>query len=109
MGFPHILTTANNTPQASVPVLADPTIHIGHVGRVIGPGSSDSAELDRLCPGCYQLDVGSVDLSHCGGPVFNERGQVIGVYQYLTTRNLSASLGVPIRVGRELMGVRASN
>jgi hypothetical protein len=48
-------------------------------------------------------------MSHCGGPVFNDRGEVIGMYQNLVTRDLSAALGVPIRVGRELMGVRASN
>ena len=109
MGFPAAVPATDAVPPASGAVLADPTIHIGHVGRVMGPGSGGSGDLDRLCPGCYQLDVGSIGMSHCGGPVFNDRGEVIGMYQNLVTRDLSAALGVPIRVGRELMGVRASN
>jgi S1-C subfamily serine protease len=108
MGFPRTVAAVNTDPQSAA-ILTDPTIHIGRVGRVMGAGSAGSDELDRFCPGCYQLDVGSVDLSNSGGPVINDSGEVIGLYQNLVTRNLSASLGVPIRVGRELMGVRASN
>jgi hypothetical protein len=109
MGFPSSGRGANNESQEPGSILADPTIHIGHVGRVIGSDAGDASELERICPGCYQLDIGVVGSSHSGGPVFNQRGEVIGLYQNLVTRDVSASLGVPIRVGRELMEIRASN
>lgn len=109
MGFPGGVEAPNAVPPASAAVLADPTIHIGHIGRVMGSGSSSSGELDRLCPGCYQLEVGSISMSHRGGPVFNGRGEIIGMYENLVTRDLSTSLGIPIRVGQELIEGRASN
>ncbi len=109
MGFPRTARGGTNESQEPGPVLADPTIHIGHVGRVMESGAGEANELERLCPGCYQLDIGAVGSSHSGGPVFNQRGEVIGMYQNLVTRDVSASLGVPIRVGRELLGMRASN
>jgi hypothetical protein len=64
-------------------------------------------ELDRLCPRCYQLDAGNTGLSHSGGPVFNERGEVMGLFHMLVTREVTASLSIPIRVGKALMGVQA--
>ena len=107
MGFPRVAPAVDATADGPGPTLADPTVHVGYVGRVMADGSNTADELDRLCPGCYQIDAGNTGMSHSGGPVFNERGEVIGLFHTLVTRDVIASLSIPIRVGRALMGVQA--
>jgi S1-C subfamily serine protease len=107
MGFPRVAPAANTAAHPPGIVLADPTVHVGYVGRVMADRANASDELDRLCPRCYQLDAGNTGLSHSGGPVFNERGEVMGLFHMLVTREVTTSLSIPIRVGKALMGVQA--
>ena len=109
MGFPRVAPAANAASRPPRIVLADPTVHVGYVGWVMADTTNAADELDRLCPRCYQLDAGNTGMSHSGGPVFNERGEVMGLFHMLVTREVTASLSIPIRVGRALMGVQAGN
>lgn len=109
MGFPRVAPAAKAASRLPSVVLADPTVQVGYVGRVMADAANAADELDRLCPRCYQLDAGNNGMSHSGGPVFNERGEVMGLFCMLRTDEGTASLSIPIRVGRALMGVQVGH
>ena len=86
----------------------DPTVSVGNIGRVLhtqaAAGSADA--LYNMCGDCYQLTINSAGLGNSGGPVFDDQGQVIGIFNAVVARDVTVSLAVPIRFGLELMGMR---
>jgi S1-C subfamily serine protease len=51
------------------------------------------------------MSINSTGAGNSGGPVFNEKGQVIGLFTYGASRQGDASVtfAVPIRHGRQLL------
>ena len=55
----------------------------------------------------YQLTVNTTGSGNSGGPVFNDKGQVIGLLTYGKSdqSGTQISFAVPIKYGRELMDI----
>ncbi len=88
----------------------DPTVSPGLIGRVIRgmstPGEGDRANYRSEMGDVYQLTVDNAGFGNSGGPVFDDRGRVIGIFTY--GRNTSAAtvtFAVPIRYGIDLMKI----
>ncbi|MDQ3806048.1 MAG: trypsin-like peptidase domain-containing protein [Acidobacteriota bacterium] len=96
--------------ETEIREIPDPTVTVGNVGRVLR--SSDAAagsdkQLVSLFGDAYQLQINTTGAGNSGGPVFDDRGQVIGIfYAGRSTGTTSVTFAVPIRYGRELMGVK---
>jgi S1-C subfamily serine protease len=98
--------------DANARVIPDPTTSTGNVGRVIR-GNEKPIDQDVMFyyshfGDVYQLTVNSTGAGNSGGPVFDDRGRVIGVYfaGANVPGDAAVSYAVPIRYGEELMDVR---
>jgi S1-C subfamily serine protease len=90
----------NSNPQiVSVPV---PTLSQGNIGRLI-KGSTETASGNYYSSfgDSYQLTINSTGPGNSGGPLFNDQGYVIGLFN---AGNSVITFAVPIRYGLELMG-----
>jgi len=58
----------------------------------------------------FQMSVNATGRGNSGGPVFNTKGQVIGLFTYATTKDedARATYAVPIHHGRALLKMRGS-
>jgi len=94
----------------SVPAL---TVTTGNIGKVLSAAdkadSSSVRELFSSMGNVYQLTVNATGSGNSGGPVFNDKGQVIGLFTYgLSDQSgIQISFAVPIKYGRELMDITA--
>lgn len=89
-------------------VLPVPTISTGTVGKIISGNvqmlDDTPSEYRSTFGDVYQLNVNTTGAGNSGGPVFNNAGNVIGLYTYGGEDN---SFAVPIKYGEELMGIKA--
>jgi len=55
----------------------------------------------------YQLNLNTTGAGNSGGPVFNDQGEVIGVFSYGLTdsQGTQITFAIPIKYGQELMGM----
>lgn len=110
MGFPgmspaqYVLSHSNDpfntNPQiANVPI---PSLSSGYVSRLIKGNSKDVDADEYFSPfgDSYQLTINSTGAGNSGGPMFDNKGRVIGIY---SSSNARMSFGVPIKYGIELM------
>jgi len=94
----------------SVPAL---TVTTGNIGKVLSAADkTDSASVSELFSSMgnvYQLTVNATGSGNSGGPVFNDKGQVIGLFTYGMSdqSGIQISFAVPIKYGRELMDITA--
>ena len=85
-------------------VIPDPTLSVGNIGRVIR-GQAGLTETTYSSFGdVYQLTVNSTGAGNSGGPVFDDRGRVIGIFTSSNSLDVKVTFAVPIRYGLELMG-----
>jgi S1-C subfamily serine protease len=85
-------------------VIPDPTLSVGNIGRVIR-GQAGLTEATYSSFGdVYQLTVNSTGAGNSGGPVFDDRGRVIGIFTSSNSLDVKVTFAVPIRYGMELMG-----
>lgn len=96
-------------PQDEWKEIPDPTVTAGHIGRVIrgeAPvGAEGAYDYWSEVGDVFQLDVNATGAGNSGGPVFDEKGRVIGIFTYSRETDVRISFAVPIRYGMELMGI----
>ncbi|HEX3558337.1 MAG TPA: trypsin-like peptidase domain-containing protein [Pyrinomonadaceae bacterium] len=90
--------------------IPDPTVTVGNIGRVYR--NQDSATgiektIISTVGDVYQLQINTTGPGNSGGPVFDDHGRVVGIfYAALSEGATTVTFAVPIRYGRELMGVK---
>jgi serine protease Do len=120
MGYPgvappeFVVRKSNDVfnPTAHYVTIPTPTVTPGNIGRVI-PGSSDRNLTYSTFGDSYQLTINATGAGNSGGPLFDDEGNVVGIYFAGKTdaRGTQISFAVPIKYGMEMMGVKkvASN
>jgi hypothetical protein len=111
-GLPHVDTVRTSTAPFSGPetamgvpgLMATP----GFIGQLIREDAFIAGiggdRMDAHGDG-FQLSVRTIDRGNRGGPVFDQRGRVIGIFNYDVEDRIQTSTVVPIRFGMEIMGV----
>ena len=91
----------NSNPQiVRVPV---PTLSQGNIGRLIkGSSQTSSGNYFSSFGDSYQLTINSTGGGNSGGPLFDDQGRVIGIFN---AGNNIMTFAVPIKYGMELMGI----
>lgn len=91
-----------NSQFSSVPT---PTVTTGNIGRII-PASSDKNLTFSTFGDSYQLTINATGSGNSGGPMFDDEGNVIGIYYAGKSdpRGTQISFAIPIKYGLELMG-----
>lgn len=108
MGYPGVapvvqVARKSNDPFNPQPQYVDvptPTVTPGNIGRII-PGSSVKEDRFSGFGDSYQLTINATGGGNSGGPMFDDEGNVIGIYY---AGNSKISFAVPIKYGMELMG-----
>ena len=115
MGYPavapqEVVVRKSNDPFkpnlefSSVPT---PTVTPGHVSRIV-PGTSEKTMNYSGFGDTYQLDINATGPGNSGGPMFDDEGNVIGIYfaGMSDAAGTRISFAVPIKYGLELMGIK---
>lgn len=90
--------------QSDSKVIPDPTLSVGNIGRIIRAQAGISESTFSTFGDVYQLTVNSTGPGNSGGPVFDDKGRVIGIFTSGTRGDVMITFAVPIRYGIELMG-----
>ncbi|MFN7924934.1 MAG: trypsin-like peptidase domain-containing protein [Bryobacteraceae bacterium] len=86
-------------------VIPDPTLSVGNVGRVIRGQAGFNEATYSTMGDVIQLTINSTGGGNSGGPVFDDKGRVIGIFTSGTVgQDATITFAVPIRYGMELMG-----
>jgi S1-C subfamily serine protease len=87
----------------------NPTLSVGNVGSIVrsqSPLTGQGQIVVSSMGDYYQLTVNSTGGGNSGGPVFDERGRVTGIFSAGTSEPGAAiSFAIPIRYAKELMGI----
>lgn len=84
----------------------DPTLSVGNVGRLLRGNENpfDKGNAFSELGDAYQLTISSTGPGNSGGPVFDDHGNVIGIFFASSrTGDVVLTFAVPIKYGRELM------
>lgn len=112
MGYPgvapeeYVVRKSNDpfNPQTQFTTMPTPTVTTGNIGRVI-PASSDKNLTYSGFGDSYQLTINATGAGNSGGPMFDEEGNVVGIYYAgASGGGANISFAVPIKYGLELMG-----
>jgi S1-C subfamily serine protease len=113
MGYPGVapdqfVVRKSNDPfntQSQVTTIPTPTVTTGNIGRIV-PASSEKDLTYSTFGDSYQLTINATGGGNSGGPMFDDEGNVIGIYYAGRTdaRGTQISFAVPIKYGLELMG-----
>ncbi|MDX2153444.1 MAG: trypsin-like peptidase domain-containing protein [Bryobacteraceae bacterium] len=85
-------------------VIPDPTLSVGNIGRIIRGQAGIGEGTYSTFGDVYQLTVNSTGPGNSGGPVFDDKGRVIGIFTSGTNSDVRITFAVPIKYGMELMG-----
>ena len=113
MGYPgvapeqYVVRKSNDPfkPNSQFTTIPTPTVTTGNIGRII-PASSDKNLTYSAFGDSYQLTINATGAGNSGGPLFDDEGNVIGIYYAgkSDARGTQISFAVPIKYGLELMG-----
>jgi pSer/pThr/pTyr-binding forkhead associated (FHA) protein len=88
----------------------DPTVTPTTIGRVfrgqMKPTGGTIYDYQSGMGDSYQLSTNETGGGNSGGPVFDDKGRVIGIYTYGRTTDVTLGFCIPIRFGMELMGTQ---
>lgn len=86
----------------------DPTVTPTTIGRIfrgrMQPSGGTIYDYQSGMGDSYQLSTNETGGGNSGGPVFDEKGRVVGIYTYGRTTDVTLGFCIPIRFGMELMG-----
>lgn len=101
-------TSSRASQQKEIP---DPNVVSGNIGRLILIQDSPTTRQKLLSEigNAYQLSVSTQDPGYDGGPVFDNRGRVIGIYSLEKRLEVPTTVGIPIHYGLQLMSVADSS
>ncbi|MBM4262364.1 MAG: FHA domain-containing protein [Deltaproteobacteria bacterium] len=92
---------------ATVVSVPDNTVSVGAIGRLIRgtqtPTGGSKSDYFSEIRDMYQLTINSTGPGNSGGPTFDEKGRVIGIY---SAGNDTLSFAVPIKYGLDLMDIK---
>lgn len=91
-----------NSQFTSVPT---PTVTPGNIGRIL-TGSSEKNLSYSTFGDSYQLTINATGGGNSGGPMFDDKGRVIGIYYAGGSdgKGAAISFAIPIKYGLEMMG-----
>lgn len=119
MGYPAISPDVIHKSDSQDPLkrrgelrsIPEPTITAGNVGKVFGNltgNSPDSkGEFYNYMGNSYQLTINATGAGNSGGPVFNDKGNVIGIFT--SSRQLQGTMitfATPIKYGIDIMSIQ---
>jgi len=115
MGYPggapqqRIVRKSNDPfkPNAAVFSIASPVTSPGHIQQIV-KSSADFSAKESGFGDSYQLDLNATGGGNSGGPMFDEKGNVIGIF-YAGGGNANQgiiSFAIPIKYGMELLSVQ---
>lgn len=82
--------------------LTPATIQSIHRSRVSGDNPNERV-VSTFLPDGYQLSTSATGQGNSGGPVFNDRGEVVGIFTYgVQSAGAAVTFAIPIRYGIEL-------
>jgi serine protease Do len=93
-------------------IVPDPSITGGNIGKVIKgeatPAGGSAYDYFSEMGDVYQLTVNATGSGNSGGPVFNDKGEVIGIFTYGRSdpQGIQISFAVPIKHGRDIMDIQ---
>lgn len=115
MGYPgvapdqYVVRKSNDpfNPKSQVTTIPTPTVTTGNIGRIV-PASSEKNNTYSGFGDSYQLTINATGGGNSGGPMFDDEGNVIGIYYAgkSDARGTQISFAVPIKYGTELMGIK---
>lgn len=113
MGYPgvapeqYVVRKSNDPfrPNSQFTTVPTPTVTTGNIGRII-PASSDKNLTYSAFGDSYQLTVNATGSGNSGGPMFDDEGNVIGIFYAgkSDAGGTQISFAIPIKYGLELMG-----
>ncbi len=113
MGYPGVSPDVYSIQKSSdvfkqgqeVSTIPIPTVTPGTVGRLI-KWSSESQRLYSTFGDAYQLSINATGGGNSGGPMFDDKGRVIGIFFAYQSEpgGPMITFAVPIKYGLELMG-----
>jgi serine protease Do len=114
MGIIDTRTYKSAAVPQQIGVIPDPTLSVGNISRVVRgqepvPGRDPLSGKDTIIStigDIYQLNINTTGGGNSGGPIFDAQGHVVAIFTYgIPGGDFQASGAVPIRYGKELMGV----
>lgn len=96
-------------PEMKAATMPTPTVTPGSIGRIIPASSMKDMRFSGFGDS-YQLTVTATGSGNSGGPLFDDEGNVIGIYYASNTdgQGTRITFAVPIKYGLQLMGVKKS-
>jgi serine protease Do len=96
-------TRENGENRTQEEVIPEPTVTTGIISNISQP-TQQAGNVTVVGTGgdVYQMSLAS-GAGNSGGPVFDGKGQVIGLFTYGNTANNTVTYAVPIRYARDLM------
>jgi serine protease Do len=96
----------SGTQAAEIP---NPTVTSCNIGTILRGQDAGGKSVISYMGDAYQLTTNSTGSGNSGGPVFDDKGRVVGIF-FASRRaaNAAVTYAIPIRYGKELMSISGS-
>lgn len=90
--------------------IPEPTLTEGIVSHLGAVQQKQGTKVQASFDDAFQLSINTTGQGNSGGPVFNDRGHVIGLFTYARERGgARVTFAVPIKYGRDLLQLQRAN